>query len=129
MAPKQVAEHQAVSPVRYTREHVPCVGEHVSTTLPGCPAPSDAPLPRRTNNDPTARAFGAALRKGREDSGLTIETVAGRIKRAGRDGKPTTMDPKYLRSIEQGYHSPTITTAAQIAAAMGRPLSDLVTDL
>jgi transcriptional regulator with XRE-family HTH domain len=60
---------------------------------------------------------------------LSIETVAGRIKRTGRDGKPTTLDSKYLQAIEQGYHSPTITTAVQIAAAMDVPLAELVADL
>lgn len=36
------------------------------------------------------------------------------------------MDAKYLQSIEQGYHSPTITTALQIAEAMGAKLGELV---
>ena len=39
------------------------------------------------------------------------------------------MDAKYLSSIEGGWHSPTITTAAQIAKALGVPLTELVRDL
>lgn len=86
-------------------------------------------MPRRTKDDPVARAFGAALKAERQRREMTLETVAGRIPRTGRDGGPTTMDAKYLQSMEQGYHSPTITTALQIARAMDAELADLVRDL
>jgi len=39
------------------------------------------------------------------------------------------MDPKYLQAIERGYHSPTISTALQIAKALELRLSDLVAEL
>lgn len=39
------------------------------------------------------------------------------------------MDPKYLASVEGGWHSPTIGTAKQIADALEVPLGDLVADL
>lgn len=39
------------------------------------------------------------------------------------------MDAKYLAAIERGNHSPTISTAAKIAEALGVPLADLVRDL
>jgi transcriptional regulator with XRE-family HTH domain len=86
-------------------------------------------VPRRTNDDPIARAFGATIRAAREERELSLETVAGRIARTGRNGGPTTMDPKYLQAIEQGYHSPTISTALQIARALDMPLGKLVADL
>jgi transcriptional regulator with XRE-family HTH domain len=82
-------------------------------------------LPRRTKADATAEAFGAAVRREREARGETLETVAGRIPRTGRGGGPITMDPKYLLSIEGGWHSPTVSTAKQIADALEVSLSDL----
>jgi len=86
-------------------------------------------VPRRTNDDPVARAFGQSLRDARGRQKLTIEAVAGRIPRVNRKGEPTTMDPKYLQAVERGYHSPTITTALKIAASIGVPLAELVRDL
>lgn len=86
-------------------------------------------MPRRTNDDPVARAFGAAVKEARTQQGRTLEAVAGTIERTGRDGTPTVMDPKYLSSIEGGWHSPTITTAKQIADALKLPLPELVRDL
>lgn len=69
------------------------------------------------------------MRRVRTEKGLTLETVAGRIERVSRDGHKTLMDPKYLSSLEGGWHSPTITTAKQIADALGVPLSHLVASL
>lgn len=97
--------------------------------MQACPAPRALTVPRRTTRDPIAYAFGQAVKRVREDKGETLETVAGRIKRRGRDGNPTRMDAKYLLSLEGGWHSPTITTATQIAEALDVPLSDLVRDL
>lgn len=70
-----------------------------------------------------------AVKRVREEKGDTLETVAGRIERRGRDGNPTRMDAKYLLSLEGGWHSPTITTANQIAQALGVSLSDLVAEI
>lgn len=99
------------------------------STVGACPPPTAHRLPRRTNDDPVARAFGSAIRAAREQRDLTLETVAGRIPRTNRRGEPTTMDPKYLQAVERGFHSPTITTALKIAASIEVPLADLVRGL
>lgn len=39
------------------------------------------------------------------------------------------MDPKYLLALEGGWHSPTLTTAHQIAEALEVTLSELVKGL
>jgi transcriptional regulator with XRE-family HTH domain len=87
---------------------------------------------RRKEPDPTALAFGKAVRQQRQAKGDTLEEVAGKIPvvTPRRDGKgPPTMDPKYLGELEAGWFSPSITTAKLIADALGVPLSDLVRDL
>lgn len=87
-------------------------------------------MPRRNEKaDAAAQAFGLAVHSARLAQGLTAETVAGRVVRTRRDGESTTMDPKYLLSIEGGWHSPTISTAKKLSEALGLPLSDLVADL
>ena len=75
-------------------------------------------MPRRgerTDRDPTAVAFGAAVREVRGER--TLNEVAHYI---------PGMDPKYLGEIELGWHAPTIITAKRIADALGTPLSKLV---
>ncbi len=78
------------------------------------------PVPRRSQADPVARAFGAAVREAREARGETLEEVAGRIPR---------LDPRYLGEIELGWHAPTIVTAHRIAGALYLPLADLVRNI
>ncbi len=78
------------------------------------------PLPRRSIADPTAQAFGDAVRRARQERNWTLEDVARRIKR---------MDAKYLGEIERGWHAPTIPTAKRIAEALDTTLADLVRDL
>jgi transcriptional regulator with XRE-family HTH domain len=77
-------------------------------------------LPRRSRPDATARAFGAAVRAARQAREETLEDVARRIAR---------MDAKYLGEIERGWHSPSISTACRIAAALDVKLAALVADL
>ena len=77
-------------------------------------------MPRRSRADPTAQAFGAAVRKVRQERGETLEQVAHRLGR---------LDAKYLGEIERGWHSTTITTAKRIADALEVELADLVRDL
>jgi transcriptional regulator with XRE-family HTH domain len=77
-------------------------------------------VPRRTKADPTAQAFGAAVRAVRQDRGETLEQVAHRLAR---------MDAKYLGEIERGWHAPSITTAKRIAVALEVPLARLVADI
>ena len=77
-------------------------------------------MPRRTQADPVARAFGSALRSAREARGETLEDVAARIPR---------LDPRYLGEIELGWHAPTIVTCKRIADALAVPLTNLVADL
>lgn len=77
-------------------------------------------MPRRTEADPIAQAFGDAVRRARQERGETLEDVARRVPR---------MDPKYLGEIERGWHAPTVTTAKRIADALKLPLSELVRDM
>ena len=77
-------------------------------------------MPRRAKADATARAFGQAARRIRQERGETLDEVAGRISR---------MDSKYLGEVERGWHSVTISTAQRIAVALEVPLSALVRDL
>ncbi len=98
-------------------------------TAPPCPAPANAAMPRRTATDPVAVRFGDAVRKVREGRGDSLEEVAGRIATLGRQGRPTTMDPRYLGEIELGWHAPTIVMAKKIADALDTPLGELVGDL
>jgi transcriptional regulator with XRE-family HTH domain len=89
-------------------------------------------VPRRVepeNRHPAALAFGAAVRSAREARGESIEAVADRIPRVGRNGLPVTMDVRTLGEIERGYHAPTIVTAKQIADALDVPLADLMRGL
>jgi len=74
-------------------------------------------VPRRSAADPIARAFGAAVRKRRQERGETLEDVARRIPR---------MDPKYLGELERGWHAATLPTAARIATALDLTLAELV---
>jgi transcriptional regulator with XRE-family HTH domain len=88
---------------------------------------------RRKEPDPTALAFGKAVRQRRQAQERTLEDVAARIPAVSRskDGKnhATAMDPKYLGELEAGWFSPSITTAKLIADALEVPLADLVLDL
>jgi transcriptional regulator with XRE-family HTH domain len=88
---------------------------------------------RRADPEPTALAFGQAVRKQRQAQNRTLEDVAADIPAVSRDkdgkGQPTAMDPKYLGELEAGWFSPSITTAKLIADALGVPLADLVHDL
>ncbi len=77
-------------------------------------------MPRRQIADPTAQAFGAAVREVRQGRGETLEGVARRLGR---------MDAKYLGEIERGWHSPTISTVKRIATALEISVAELTRDL
>ena len=77
-------------------------------------------MPRRTAADPVAQAFGAAVRRKRQERSETLEEVARRIPR---------MDSKYLGELERGWHAATIPTAKRIANALGITLAELVAEL
>lgn len=77
-------------------------------------------MPRRTEADPVAQAFGAAVRRERQRRGETLEDVTGRIPR---------MDARYLGEIELGWHATTIVTAKKIADALEVPVAELVREL
>lgn len=78
-------------------------------------------MPRRPKQvDPTAEAFGTAVRAVRIRRGETLEAVAHRIPR---------MDPRYLGEIELGWHAPTIITVKRIADALDTTLSRLARGL
>jgi transcriptional regulator with XRE-family HTH domain len=85
---------------------------------------------RREEPEPTALAFGRAVRQQRQAQNRTLEDVAGQVPAVSRSkNQPTAMDPKYLGELEAGWFSPSITTAKLIADALGVPLADLVRDL
>lgn len=77
-------------------------------------------MPRRTQADPVAQAFGREVRRVRETRRETLEDVARRIPR---------MDAKYLGELERGWHAPTIPTAKRIATALETTLAALVHDI
>jgi transcriptional regulator with XRE-family HTH domain len=77
-------------------------------------------VPRRTQADPVARAFGASVRRLRQARGETLEEVSGRLGR---------MDAKYLGEVERGWHAPSISTAKRIADALEVRLAQLVEEL
>ncbi|MER5677337.1 helix-turn-helix transcriptional regulator [Streptomyces sp. NPDC002238] len=72
-------------------------------------SPPDWVLPRR-------QAIGLVLRHAREDAGLTQIQLG---ERAG-------MDHKTVHRIEYGTSDPSLSMLLRLAAALGRPLSDLV---
>jgi transcriptional regulator with XRE-family HTH domain len=86
---------------------------------------------RRKDPDPTALAFGTAIRQQRQAQGRTLEDVAGQIPvvTPRKDGESHPMDSKYLGELERGWFAPSITTAKLIADALEVPLADLVRDL
>lgn len=87
-------------------------------------------MPRRQKADAASQAFGQNVRRVREEKGLTMEEVAGRISTRSRgNGKPVPMDAKSLGEVERGWYSPTIGLAKKIADALGVPLESLVRDL
>ncbi len=77
-------------------------------------------MPRRSQADPVARAFGQAVRDARLARGKTLDAVTHDIPR---------MDAKYLGEIERGWHAPSIVTAKRIADGLDVPLTELVRDL
>lgn len=67
-----------------------------------------------------AKLFGDAIRRERTKRSWTQEDLGARM------GRP---DGKYLGEVERGFHSPTITTAKQIADALEVKLVDLVKEI
>ncbi len=86
--------------------------------LAPCPLPHL--MPRRTKADPVAQAFGQAIRDARDARDETLDQVANRMGQS---------DGRYLGEVERGWHSPTISTAKDIADALGVSLADLVRGL
>jgi transcriptional regulator with XRE-family HTH domain len=78
-------------------------------------------MPRRRDDpEPVAKLFGDAVRAERGRRGWTLEQLGERM------GRP---DGKYLGEVERGFHSPTLTTAKQIAGALEVPLTELIKDI
>jgi transcriptional regulator with XRE-family HTH domain len=75
---------------------------------------------RRRDPEPTARVFGEAVRRRREERGWTLDELAEEMGR--RDGR-------YLGEIERGFHVPTLSLAKEIADALGVKLATLVEPL
>lgn len=85
-----------------------------------CPSPLPSMPRRRSEPDPVAKVFGAAVRAERERQGLTLEGLGALM------GRP---DGKYLGEVERGFHSPTLTMAKSIASALDITLHQLTKDL
>lgn len=86
-----------------------------------CPPVRSSFMPRRrTEPEPVAKLFGDAVREKRRERSWTQEDLGARM------GRP---DGKYLGEVERGFHSPTITTAKQIADALEVRLVDLVKEI
>src|SRR5205807_261313 len=101
-------------------EHVECPRRAADSKLADqCSLSARRSVPRRTHADQTAKHFGAAVRRARQQRAETLEQVAHRIAR---------MDAKYLGEIERGWHSPSISTAKRIADALHTPLGELLRD-
>ncbi len=84
-------------------------------------------MPRRQKADAASQAFGKNVRRLRDEQGLSIEALAGKIMTHSRaDGTPTPMDAKSLGEVERGWYSPTLGLAKKIADALGVGLDDLV---
>ncbi|MHB8660143.1 MAG: helix-turn-helix domain-containing protein [Solirubrobacteraceae bacterium] len=77
-------------------------------------------MPRRAKGDETTIRFGEAIKAAREARDESLETVARRV---------PSLDPKYLASLEGGWHSPTISTAKRLADALETSLAELVRDI
>lgn len=75
---------------------------------------------RRSDPDPVALVFGGAVRSVRNDRGWTLEDLGSRM------GRP---DGKYLGEVERGFHSPTLTTAKEIADALEVKLEVLIREI
>lgn len=75
---------------------------------------------RRSDPDPVALVFGGAVRSARSERGWSLEDLGSRM------GRP---DGKYLGEVERGFHSPTITTAKEIADALEVKLEVLVREI
>jgi transcriptional regulator with XRE-family HTH domain len=67
---------------------------------------------------PTRAALGRAVRRLRQDRGLSIETLAG----------DAGMHPTYLSGIERGKYNPTWDKLGGLARALNVPLSQLVAE-
>jgi len=83
-------------------------------------------MPRREKADAASQAFGVHVRRVREEKGLTIEEVAGRIStRSRRNGKPVPMDAKSLGEVERGWYSlPDHRTGQEDRRSAGRVARD-----
>lgn len=72
---------------------------------------------RRRDPEPVARLFGEAVRAERQKRKLTLDEFGELLDKA---------DGRYIGELERGFHSPTLTTAKEIADALGVPLARLV---
>ncbi|MCK2215270.1 XRE family transcriptional regulator [Actinomadura sp. ATCC 31491] len=76
----------------------------------------DANAPETQHGDDLAGAFGANVRRRREEAGLTLEQLSVR----------SSVSRAMLSKVERGEKSPTIGVASRIAHALDASLSDLI---
>ena len=75
---------------------------------------------RRRDPEPVAKQFGDAVRAERQKRKLTLDELGTLLDKT---------DGRYLGELERGFHSPTLTTAKEIADALEVPLARLVKDV
>jgi DNA-binding XRE family transcriptional regulator len=95
-----------VRKIGLTNDHRSAEREQVPTD----PTPDWVPARRR--------AIGRRIAQERQGQGLAIDDIAER----------TGLDRKTIMTTEAGRHAPTLDTLLLVAAALGRPLAELLTE-
>ena len=73
-------------------------------------------MTRREDRRPEAEAFGLAIRKRREASGMSQDRLA----------ETAGLSQRYLRSVERGDNSPSLTAIFQLCRALAIRPSELL---
>lgn len=76
----------------------------------------DGAMPRRSVPDPSARRFGAIIRRLREERGWTLVTF----------GRKAGMNATYLGFLERGENVPSLTVILRLANVFDVAAADLI---
>ena len=76
-------------------------------------------MPRRTVIDPSAKRFGAIIRRLREQHGWTLVDF----------GRKANMNPTYLGFLERGENVATLTTVLRLAKILGVEGADVIREI
>jgi transcriptional regulator with XRE-family HTH domain len=76
-------------------------------------------MPRRADRRPETELFGVAVRRRREASGMSQDRLA----------ETAWMSQRYLRAIERGENSPSLTAIFQVCEALGVLPSELIDEV